>query len=198
MLAHHRATPGNTDLPRGTHSHTWEERGTARVKTLQARSGVIFLCISCVFQAKARQARAACEERRAPPPELNSHFELASLSPLFSWNTQKITPVLQAKTLPKTTTQCPRPDSEPRPLNLKLSTLTKCEYHREVYPRERTPYKDDRLRQWIFRVAREVAHYSGWRVVLNVQFLLVKSLPVSIRVVHAHHVTHLLVSTTPR
>ena len=48
-----------------------------------------------------------------------------------------------AKALPKTTAQCPRPGFGTGPLDLKLSTLTKCEYHGEMSPRERIPYKDE-------------------------------------------------------
>ena len=147
MLAHHRATPSNTDLPRGTHSHTWVERGTARVKTLQARSGVIF----CAFLVYFRRKRGKRELRARKGALLPPHSTRTSSLPRFRLCSpeirKKIAPVLQAKTLPKTSTQCPRPGSEPRPLDLKPSTLTKCEYHREVYPRERIPYKDDRLGQ---------------------------------------------------
>ena len=197
MLAHHRATPSITDLPRGTHSHTWVERGTARVKTLLARSGVIF----CAFLVYFRRKRGKRELRARRGALLPSHSTRTSSSPRFRLCSPEIRKKLRlfCRLRP-----CPRPQHNvlgqglnPDPL-IWSRALTKCEYHREVYPRERIPYKDDRLGQWIFRVAREVAHYSGWRVVLNVQFLLVKSLPVSIRVVHAHHVTHLLVSTTPR
>ena len=69
---------------------------------IACRTGVIF----CVFQgnrgeseAKARRARVACEGKIAKKSLalLPSHFALASLSPLLARNTQKITPVLQAR-----------------------------------------------------------------------------------------------------
>ena len=52
-------------------------------------------CITCneVIQGVACEGRSA---KKSPPLAYNSRFALASLSPLFAWNTQKNTPVLQA------------------------------------------------------------------------------------------------------
>ena len=75
---------------------------------MSLRSCPYVACRTGVFQgnrgegeASARRARVACEGRFAkiffsePPHACNSRFALASLSPLFPWNMQKITPVLQ-------------------------------------------------------------------------------------------------------